>query len=312
MNAAAPAKGWHAGERALQARAGVAARMEPVGSRFLRDHMPDQHREFFALLPFVLAGTVDRDGQPRVSLLTGEPGFAHSPQPRVLRLDTRESPRGFAQEGVEDLVPGAPIGLLGLQAHTRRRNRMNGWIESIDPHGFSVRVGQSFGNCPKYIHPREAVRVDDASALRTSVHPELDTCARALVARSDTFFIATAHPAAGRSDDPAEGVDVSHRGGPAGFVRVEDARTLLVRDYVGNSFFNTFGNLQLEPRCALLFIDFETGERLHVLARGEVRWDAPDLTHESASPAATSRTLRLAITQVTRTRGGLPLRWREA
>ena len=55
---------FHAGERAVQERVGVAARMAEFGPRVIRDFMPDQHREFFAQLPFVIAGTKDAAGQP--------------------------------------------------------------------------------------------------------------------------------------------------------------------------------------------------------------------------------------------------------
>ncbi|NML43128.1 flavin-nucleotide-binding protein [Ramlibacter sp. G-1-2-2] len=284
---------WHPGEIAMQQAAGVAARMEPVAARVLRDHMPDQHREFFALLPFVIAGTLDANGQPRVSLLAGEPGFAHSPDPRRLRLDAPTGTRGFADE---DLAEDSPVGLLGLQAHTGRRNRMNGRIETSDAEGFTVHVDQSFGNCPKYIHQREAVHAPAATAAHSILMTEFDGAARALVESADTFFIATAHPAAAHGQDASEGVDVSHRGGPAGFVQVQDG-SLLVPDYTGNSFFNTLGNLQLEPRCALLFVDFETGEQVHVQARGEVL------------QAGAQRMLRLIPAQVKNTAGGLPLRW---
>jgi predicted pyridoxine 5'-phosphate oxidase superfamily flavin-nucleotide-binding protein len=289
---------WHAGERAMHARAGVAERMQEVG-RFLRDYMPEQHREFFPLLPFLLVGALDEEGQPWASLLAGPPGFVHSPDPRLLRIDARAD---------DDRVrPGAPIGLLGLQAHTRRRNRMNGTVVECDARGFTVRVGQSFGNCPKYIHAREAsyLPATDAGAERVERLGALDAAAVAQVAAADTFFIASAHPQAGRLDGPASGVDVSHRGGPAGFVRVEEPGTLLVPDYVGNSFFNTLGNLQLEPRCGLLFIDPRTGVRLQVSARAEVLWDGWD---REAFPGAL-RVLRLQAVAATRRTGGLPLRW---
>lgn len=297
------APGWHAGERALQARAGVERRMADLGARVLRDHMPQQHRDFFPLLPFLVAGSINESGQPRISLLSGAPGFAHSPHPQRLRMDVAAGARGFADE---DLRADAPVGLLGLQAHTGRRNRMNGWVEHLDEGGLEVRVGQSFGNCPKYIHPREALYAPaDAPARATPLGPALDAAALALVAAADTFFIATAHPDAAHSENPVAGVDVSHRGGLAGFVRARDASTLLVPDYVGNSFFNTLGNLQLEPRCALLFVDFASGERLHLQALGEVLWDGPE---RAALPGAL-RVLRLQVTHVLRIEGGLPLRW---
>lgn len=297
------APGWHPGERALQARAGVERRMADIGARVLRDHMPEQHREFFPLLPFLAAGSIDQHGQPRISLLAGVPGFAHSPHPQTLRLDVAAGARDFADA---DLREGAPVGLLGLQAHTGRRNRMNGWVERMDAGGFEVRVGQSFGNCPKYIVAREALHVEaEGPARATPLGTALDAAALALVGAADTFFVATAHPDAAHSEDPVEGVDVSHRGGLPGFVRAQDASTLLVPDYVGNSFFNTLGNLQLEPRCALLFVDFTSGERLHLQALGDVLWDGPE---RAALPGAL-RVLRLRITQALRIEGGLPLRW---
>ncbi len=307
MTAAAMAlgvTGWHAGEQALQQRAGVGERMAAVGAHVLRDHMPQQHRDFFALLPFLVAATVDAGGQPWVSLLAGPPGFAHSPDPVRLRIDAPAGARGFAQAHVQ---AGAPIGLLGLQAHTRRRNRMNGWVDAVDAAGFSVRVGQSFGNCPKYIHPREAMYTASAQPLLVEPLAGLDAQARALIAAADTFFIASAHPAAVGSTDPRAGVDVSHRGGPPGFVRIGDDGALRVPDYVGNSFFNTLGNLRLEPRCALLFVDVETGTQLHLLARAQLVWEG----EEVSALLGALRVLRLEVQQAALLRGGLPLQWRE-
>ena len=65
---------WHEGERAAQKLAGVAERMEEVGKRVIRPFMPDQHRLFFAGLPFVIVGSVDEEGWPWASVLSGEPG----------------------------------------------------------------------------------------------------------------------------------------------------------------------------------------------------------------------------------------------
>jgi hypothetical protein len=138
----------------------------------------------------------------------------------------------------------------------------------------------------------------------------LDAGARELIGRADTFFIATAHPQAalvGAAATPACGVDVSHRGGPPGFVRLEGECMLAVPDFVGNSFFNTLGNLQLEPRCGLLFIDFARGDLLYLAARASLQWDGPAVR---AVPGA-QRLLRLAVGRVLRAERALPLRWRE-
>ena len=64
---------FHAGERAAQARAGFAARFAPI-----RDRMPDQHRLFFAALPFVVVATIDDEGSPIATIFTGGPGFISS------------------------------------------------------------------------------------------------------------------------------------------------------------------------------------------------------------------------------------------
>jgi predicted pyridoxine 5'-phosphate oxidase superfamily flavin-nucleotide-binding protein len=54
---------WHAGEKQLQAKVGVADRMETVGNKVIRDYLPEQHREFYRHLPFLLLGAVDAEGR---------------------------------------------------------------------------------------------------------------------------------------------------------------------------------------------------------------------------------------------------------
>jgi predicted pyridoxine 5'-phosphate oxidase superfamily flavin-nucleotide-binding protein len=296
------AAAFHAGERALQERVGVAERMAEVGARVIRDHMPQQHRDFFRQLPFLVAGLRDAQGQPWAGVLAGPPGFMHSPHERVLRIDGL--PAAF-----DPLAPllqeGAPIGLLGIEQHTRRRNRMNGWVAQADPGGLSVVVGQSFGNCAKYIQARRAEYEPARAAPGVAESGTgLDVAARETIRRADTFFIATAHPQAAAHAADAHGVDVSHRGGRPGFVRV-DGDVLTVPDFTGNVFFNTFGNLALEPRCSLLFLDYDHGDCTWVTARGEVLWDGEDLrAFEGAQ-----RLLRLRAEAFLRVRAALPLRW---
>ncbi|ROZ79601.1 pyridoxamine 5'-phosphate oxidase family protein [Ramlibacter sp. WS9] len=296
---------FHEGETALQERTGVRARLADAGPRVIRDHMPDQHREFFAQLPFLVAGTVDAQGQPWASVLAGAPGFVTSPDPK--RLDVRAQPLSHEPLS-ENLAAGAPIGLLGIEPHTRRRNRMNGHVSRFDDSGFSVVVEQSFGNCPKYIQARRPEFTSASSTGPAQRLDALDEAARALIARADTFFIATAHPQAGRGDARAFGVDVSHRGGKPGFVRVDRDGTLTVPDFIGNFFFNTLGNLSVNPRCGLLFIDFDNGDMLQVAARGEIiHDDAEVLAFEGAQ-----RLLRFQVVSVLRWPSALPLRWGEA
>jgi predicted pyridoxine 5'-phosphate oxidase superfamily flavin-nucleotide-binding protein len=241
---------FHEGECAAQERVGVREKMSSVGQQVIRTFMPEQHRELFTRLPFVVVGTVDEQGQPWASVLANPPGFIKSPTPHELVISAQPL---SADPLADTLVSGAPIGLLGIEPHTRRRNRMNGTIERITENGFGVRVSQSFGNCPKYIQARKPEYVSGCVVAKVTECKGLsDEAVRQLILRADTFFIATAYPVDKRdAAAPAHGVDVSHRGGKPGFVRVGDDDFLTVPDYAGNQFFNTIGNLLANPRAGL-------------------------------------------------------------
>jgi predicted pyridoxine 5'-phosphate oxidase superfamily flavin-nucleotide-binding protein len=253
MSRGKPSSPWHAGERAMQARLGVAERMAEIGPRLIHDSMPDPHREFFAQLPFVILGSIDDHDEVWASLLTGPPGFMRSPDPGTLTITAEHG-------GIPGLAPGRAIGLLGIEPHTRRRNRMSGSLVSVTTDVLRIAVAQSFGNCPKYIYPRELVEAEASSTRPVERFEGLDARARAIIATADTMFVASYAEV-----DMTRQVDVSHRGGPAGFVKLDAAGTLTIPDYAGNRFFNTLGNISLQPRVGLLFIDFERGDLLQIV-----------------------------------------------
>jgi uncharacterized protein len=299
---------FHEGERELQTLAG--SREQSAGlARLFRDAMPDAHRELFARLPLVLVGSLGDDGQPQASVLAGPPGFLRSPDPRhlvVAALPRAPDPLAGA------LRPGASLGLLGIEPHTRRRNRLNGVVVAIDAHGFTIEVRQSFGNCPKYIQARRATWVEPerAGAARSQRMARLDHAAADLIAAADSFYIASAYPAEPGDDSPAHGVDVSHRGGKPGFVRVDRRSAgdvLTVPDFSGNGLFNTLGNLTRNPRAGLLFIDYARGDLLHLTVSSEIVWDSAEL----ASFAGAERLLRLHVREALRVEAALSLQWTE-
>ena len=296
---------FHDGERALQQRVGSRERLAATGHRMILDFMPEPHQEFFAQLPFVVLAWVDAYGQPWATLLAGPPGFVHSPDPHTLRFLALPA----AHDPLRALLqPGAPLGVLGIVAETRRRNRVNGVVTDVFDGGFAVRIQQSFGNCPKYIQPRrvryQAPAPGDAVAVVRQ--DGLDAAACQLIARSDTFFVASSHPQAAAAHTQHQGVDASHRGGPPGFVRIQSSHELGVPDYLGNGFFNTLGNAHLEPRVGLLFVDFASTERLQVAARVVLNWG--DLPPQHAAHE-TGRSLHLKVEQTVWLRGGLSLAW---
>jgi predicted pyridoxine 5'-phosphate oxidase superfamily flavin-nucleotide-binding protein len=275
---------FHAGELLAQQLAGGG----PPGFA-IRDFMPDQHRNFFPLLPFLCVGALDHAGWPLATLLTGAPGFVSSPTPHTLAIGA-DAADGDPARGL--LVEGAAIGLLGIELPTRRRNRANGVLARSGGDGLLMEVHQSFGNCPKYIRTRTLLPVA-VSASAPVRFDGLSAEAAALIARSETMFVATASGGT---------VDVSHRGGPAGFVQVQ-GDTLLVPDYPGNRYFNTLGNLLLEPRCALVLVDFDSGDMLQLQGEAEVLWDqAP------AGDALAQRMWRMHIRNGWLRRSAFPLR----
>lgn len=298
------APAFHEGERAVQTRVGVQERMAQLGPRVIRDFMPDQHRDFFAQLPFVIVGTVDAAGQPWASVLAQPPGFLHSPQPQQLDVRARPLP---GDPLAANLADGAAIGLLGLEPQTRRRNRMNGIVREVKASGFSVELSQSFGNCPKYIQAREPLYAQVRAVTAAAVHEslELDDAARRIIANADTFFIATAYAGNGAQAGRAGGVDVSHRGGKPGFVRAAADGTLTVPDFAGNFFFNTLGNIAVNPRAGLLFIDFENGDLLYLAVKAGILWDGLEL----GSFAGAQRLMRFEVQSMRRVESSLPLRW---
>jgi predicted pyridoxine 5'-phosphate oxidase superfamily flavin-nucleotide-binding protein len=94
-----------------------------------------------------------------------------------------------------------------------------------------------------------------------------------MIAVADTFFVAS------YTDDTVDGrqVDVSHRGGKAGFVRVGEDGVLTIPDFAGNLHFNTLGNFLLTPRAGLMFVDFATGDVLQLSGRAEVILESPEI-----------------------------------
>ncbi|MFJ3045916.1 pyridoxamine 5'-phosphate oxidase family protein [Herbaspirillum chlorophenolicum] len=307
----APHQAFHRGERFAQQRAGMLEKMATVGPRVIRDFMPDQHREFFEQLPFMVVGSVDAEGRPWASIMTGAPGFVHSSDERTLQVRGLHIAQGDPLHG--NLRQGAKLGLLGIEPHTRRRNRANGVVQALLDDGMDIAIEQSFGNCPKYIQARQPELLD-AHALPAPVITDasaLTARMTEIIRRADTFFIATA-----LANDDAEvqgtgrrhGADVSHRGGKPGFVRTDGDDTLTVPDFIGNSFFNTIGNLLVQPRAGLLFADFSSGALLYLGVTAQVIWEGPEVE----SFAGAQRLLRFAVQSARLLENALPLRWSEA
>jgi uncharacterized protein len=88
------------------------------------------------------------------------------------------------------------------------------------------------------------------------VRNAIDADDRAFIEARDMFFIATC--------DGDGTPTCSYKGGDPGFVRVLDERTIAFPNYDGNGMYLTAGNVVVNPRVGLLFIDFEARKRLRL------------------------------------------------
>ncbi|MEM9948352.1 MAG: pyridoxamine 5'-phosphate oxidase family protein [Cyanobacteria bacterium P01_D01_bin.36] len=290
---------FHAGEQSIQTRLGGREKMESFGRRAIREFLPEQHRQFYAQLSYLLVGSVDSDNNLWASILIGKPGFISTPSDRTLHVDAQPL---YGDPLTQNLATGIDIGFLGIELHTRRRNRVNGTVSKLTSNRIEVQVGQTFGNCPKYIQARQ-FDVQDFDPTESKPIQKITTLSahdRNMITAADTFFIATAYQ--DESAGAAKGIDVSHRGGQPGFVRV-DGNSLTVPDFAGNCYFNTFGNIEVNPRAGLIFVDFENGTLLYLTGYAEVIWDGDP---EIAAYAGAERLFRFQLTQGIRVEGSLP------
>lgn len=258
------ATGFHEGELATQRRAGVEADAKRLEKMLDSAHLSAGAARFLALQTFTAVTGRDRNGVLWISPLAAPAGFLQGDD-NVLRVST------VPREGdpLHRMPIGQQIGLVAIDFAARRRVRLNGTLVGGDNAGLTVQIDQAYGNCPQYIHRRELnVPMLTATPAADARHStRLDATDQALIAASDTFFLGTSHP--------IRGSDASHRGGPAGFVRVNSSQRLWWPDYPGNNMFNSFGNLAVDDEAALLFIDFLTGATLHISGSAQVQWTQP-------------------------------------
>ena len=86
------------------------------------------------------------DGNVWATTLCGQPGFMQAIEKSHLSIELKQAygdPVRFRE--------GLPFGSVGVMLHNRRRNKLNGRVESLSPNSLTLSVSQAIGNCPKYI-----------------------------------------------------------------------------------------------------------------------------------------------------------------
>lgn len=265
---------YHAGEIAVQERTGDRSVAQRRGG-MIGDRLVEAAHAFLGRQGVAAVAAAGPDGTLWASLWCGIPGFLrggeHGDRVEVVTaLD-----RTLAADPVRAVVGmGAPLGMLVIDLATRQRLRINGIISRLDATGLDLRVRETFGNCIKYIQRRD--RADHAAVTdisRVENGRVFDNGRRDLIARTDTLFVASIHP--------ERGLDVSHRGGQPGFVRMEDERTLRIPDYPGNGMFQTLGNFEVDMRAGLALIDFERRRVLSLTGNARAVFGAEDPRHST-------------------------------
>jgi len=281
---------FHEGEVAVQQLAGVRAEADRLAGMLAPPHLDGGPAGFLGERTFAALTGRDEEGRLWTSPLVGRPGFLDATA-KTLQIHALPLPG----DPLRDLPDGQPVGLIAMDFARRRRLRVNGVLAARNTEGLRVEVEQAFGNCPKYIRPR---RLDaDAAPVDGPASPPdttLSAAQQALLARTETFFLGTTHP--------DHGVDTSHRGGPRGFVRVEDGG-LWWPDYPGNNMFTSFGNLAVDDTAAVLVPDFTAGRSLQLSGRAAVEWLPPG---SAGDDGGTGRRVRFVVQQVVT--GALPVR----
>nr|WP_183440410.1 pyridoxamine 5'-phosphate oxidase family protein [Pseudoduganella violacea] len=117
------------------------------------------------------------------------------------------------------------------------------------------------------------------------IHPHY----RAFIEAAPFAVLATAGP---------DGLDASPRGDPAGFVVVEDEKTLLLPDRRGNNRVDSLRNIVADPRVALLFMVPGVGETLRVHGRAAILVDPPLLERFAVDGKAPRTVLAVRVESV--------------
>jgi uncharacterized protein len=138
-----------------------------------------------------------------------------------------------------------------------------------ETHTYSSDV--AFTPAVKAIQSRKGSRDAYAEAAQNGDwRTEVDERLTATLAETNSFYFATA---------TADGQPyIQHRGGPKGFVRILDKKTLAFADYAGNRQYVTQGNLSENPKAYMFLMDYAHRRRIKIWGEARIVDDDPALT----------------------------------
>jgi hypothetical protein len=242
---------YHAGQVEVQTEANSRPAADMLAER--TSGRSERTLTFYAAADLVVIATPDAMGVLRFVAVSGAPPLLTPFGQRDLVL-----PKGAP------MADGAPVGAIAIDLAQRRRARANGRIEQRGALAV-LEADEELVNCRKYIAPsvaleegphwgpagREAVAASDAGLLRA-------------LAGLETAFLATL--------SPARQPDVSHKGGPRGFMTYDaSARQLSWPELIGNGMFKSAGNVRATGVASVLALDLASGDAYELSGRAEYR-----------------------------------------
>lgn len=279
---------WHSGEDEMHRLLHVPHRDNPT--------YPGLAPQYYARItssPLVAFGALDEQGRPWTTVWGGEAGFCRPIAQGFLGVnataDAKFDPvlqalfavkedesteRTIVDDRVVKPDGGQVMAALSIDLETRDRVKMAGRfvagaVTSRAPSGagelqLAFQVQETLGNCPKYLNKKHITpHVPQPELVGSGKGLPLPAAAVQLLGKADLFFISSKH---GNGS-----MDVNHRGGPPGFVRLyrneDGAVTVVYPEYSGNRLYQTLGNLQKDPLAGLVIPDFESGEVLYLTGR---------------------------------------------
>lgn len=256
---------WHAGELAVQDRAGTRDDAEHL-TGMLQPVVFPAAAQLLAQVPVLVVAGLDEHGRLWAHGLVGAPPAA-AVDPRHVWLQAASS---AGDPLAKVLRTGTHVGMTAVDFQARRRVRINGTVMGPAPGGprtgdptrrtpgWLVCTEQVYGNCPQRItrrtwlphpvhpvHPGRAASAEGGAAhlLGAAVAAgRLTEAQQARVRAADTYVLATTSPG---------GADASHRGGVPSTLTVHNPCRISWPDLRGNNMFNSAGNIALDPRAAL-------------------------------------------------------------
>jgi predicted pyridoxine 5'-phosphate oxidase superfamily flavin-nucleotide-binding protein len=239
---------YHAGQIEVQeeanSRPAATLLAERMGSR------NERNLAFYARADLVVYAAANETVGLRFGAVSGPAGLLTAIDERSLSL-----PGAMAR-----MAPGTKLGAMAIDLEAGSRARFNGVIE-VRGDGKVLSTREEFVNCRKYIAPSEALdrREHSGPQAREDIAANDEGLVRAL-GSVETAFVA--------SVDPSGQPEVSHKGGPPGFLNYDPvAGRLEWIELIGNGCFRTAGNVRATRAITVAALDLVSGDAYQLTGR---------------------------------------------